>query len=93
MKTIYLVITEEKWVDENYQDIVAFENFDNAKEYFDNEINKLSQPNGLISELKERGYEESDYCIHRDIDMNTYSVYEYNGDYNAYIYITEKTLM
>lgn len=89
METIYLVVTNEKWVDENYDGIEAFKTLEGAKAYFENEIKRLSKSDGLISFLKEMGYK---FDLHRDKDMNTFTVYEYTEQYSAYFYICEKTL-
>lgn len=89
MKIVYVVITTERWNDEDIDHIEVFEDFNRAKIYFENEIKLLSSPNKLISKLNEMG---CDYMINYNRNKCTFSVYEKTGKYNAYIYINENVL-
>ncbi len=89
MKIVYVVITTERRNDEDIDHIEVFEDFNRAIICFQNEIKLLLNPNGLISELDEMGL---DYKIKYDKGKNTFSVYEKNGKYNAYIYINKNVL-
>lgn len=91
MGKFYIVCTITRYKEDEERDRKYFKDVNDAIKCYHDEIRKLKEQGGIIYDIQSYGYKEKD-----DFEINennySFSMYEYQGDYEASVYIIENDL-